>query len=286
MQQRIDRSGSRFASPSSMASAAHPTEASHDTPYNAMPESSVYLEVTMLSGKVVLPEMHFSESALVSSVKDEVRAASGIPVWHQMLVWQMAALEHNASLGDLSLPSKGAALQLAVVLPSDAEVAQARHSIQDASAALNSLSLRGLTELKRLARPPAGVDLVLEAVLHLLAGIDPSIQLNSSGGLKDTSWKASTAMMKEPRRFLFALMNFNTLVDNGGIPERNIKSASRLCESMGPDFSPECIARKSVAASSLCRWVLSIIQYYDIVTQIRADFKGFDIMAAISEQVQ
>jgi len=31
--------------------------------------------------------------------------------------------------------------------------------------------------------------------------------------------------------------------------------------------------------------VLGIIQYYDIVTKIRADFKGFDIMAAISEQV-
>jgi len=251
-----------------------------------MPESIV-LEVTMLSGKVVLPETHFSASALVSSVKEEVRVAGGIPVRHQRLLWQMAALEDSASLGDLSLPSEGAAaLQLAVVLPPQELVVQARYLVQEASAALDSVDLRDITELKRLARPPAGVDLVLEAVMHLQAGIHPGIQLNSRGAVKDTSWQASRTMMKQPKQFFSALRDCKTLIDNGGIPERNINSASRLRDLMGDDFRPESMRVKSAAACGLCQWVLSIIQYHGIVTQLRAGFEGFDIMAEIFDQVQ
>jgi len=254
-------------------------------PETAMPESIV-LEVTMLSGKVVLPETHFSASALVSSVKEEVRVAGGIPVRHQRLLWQMAALEDGACLGDLSLPSEGAALQLAVVLPPQEFVVQARHLVQEASAALDSVHLQDITELKRLARPPAGVDLVLEAVMHLQAGIHPGIQLNSRGAVKDTSWQASRTMMKEPKQFFSALRDCKTLIDNGGIPERNINSASRLRDRMGDDFRPESMRVKSAAACGLCQWVLSIIQYHYIVTQLRAGFEGFDIMAEIFDQVQ
>jgi len=254
-------------------------------PDTAMPESIV-LEVTMLSGKVVLPETSFSASALVSSVKEEVRAAGGIPVRHQRLLWQMAALEDSACLGDLSLPSGGAALQLAVVLPPQESVAQARQLVQEASAALNSIALRDLSELKRLARPPAGVDLVLEAVMHLQAGIHPGIHLNSRGAVKDTSWQASRTMMKDPKQLFSALLDYKTLIDNGGIPERNINSASRLCESTGDTFSPEYMSKKSLAARGLCQWVLSIIQYYAVVTQLRAEFEGFDIMAEIFDQAQ
>jgi len=254
-------------------------------PDTAMPESIV-LEVTMLSGNVVLPETHFSASALVSSVKEEVRAVGGIAVQRQRLLWQMVALEDSACLGDLSLPSEGAALQLAVVLPPQESVAQARQLVQEASAALNSISLRDLAELKSLNRPPGGVDLVLEAVMHLQAGIHPGIKLNSRGAVKDTSWQASQTLMKQPKQFFSALQDCKTLIDNGGFPERNIHSASRLCESMGDFFSPEVMRKKSAAACGLCKWVLSTIQYHAIVTQLRAGFEGFDILAEIFNEGQ
>jgi len=268
------------------AGSARPAEAfetiDHENGTNSV---SVQLEVQMLSGRIVVPHGDFLASAPLASVKEAVHAACGIPARHQKLIWQSTILEDYVRIGDLSLPTEDATLQLMVVLPPEDQVTQAMELMQQAAAALDVLHVRDLSDLKNLANPPGGVDRVLEAVSHLRAGIDLAIAVDSRGRVKDVSWKASRIMMKDPKRFLADLKDFKTLVENGSVPAGNIQAACRTCDAMGAEFGYEYMAKKSGAVAGLAVWVLKIIQYYQVCKAIRADFEGFDIMAEMREQL-
>jgi hypothetical protein len=230
---------------------------------------SIKLEVQMLTGRTVVPNGKFLASTPLASVKEAVRAASGIPVGHQRLIWQDLVLGNDVLLGDLSLPSEGATLQLVVMCPPEDEVTRAREAVEQAAAALDVLDVRSFSELKKMPRPPAGVDSVLAAVMHLRAGIDPSIALDSRGRVKDSSWKASQNMVRDPRRFLADMKEFKTVVDNGSLPSGNVEAARRIRDSMGDDFSYDAMRRKSGAIAGLAAWVLNIIVYHEVCEAIR-----------------
>lgn len=246
---------------------------------------SVQLEVQMLTGRIVVPRSSFSESAPLASVKESVKAAIGVPLWHQKLIWQTTALRDEVILGDLSLPPEGAILQLVISLPPEEQIGQARELLRKAAAALDVVDARALSELKNFARPPAGVDLVLEAVMHLRAGIDPAIAVDSQGRVKDRSWKGSRNMIQNPKKFIVDLKEFKTVVENGSLPAGNVRAACRIRDSMGYDFRYASMCYKSPAAAGLVVWVLNTIQYYEVCNAIRAEFEGFDIMTEIRDQL-
>jgi len=176
--------------------------------------SLVQLAVQTLTGMIVVPETTFSALAQVVAVKEEVHAVSGIPVRHQSLVWQSSVVENSALIGGLSLPTEGAVLQLLVQLPPEEQIADARRAMVEAVAALDVLCAKDFNELKKLAKPPAGVDCILESVLHLRAGIDSTIAVDSKGRVKDCSWKASQKMMKDPKHFLAGLRAFKKMIED------------------------------------------------------------------------
>jgi hypothetical protein len=238
----------------------------------------------MLTGRTVA-QANFLASAPISSVKEEVHAAAAIPVRHQRLVWQDDVLADDRLLSDLALPSSNAVLVLVVSLPPAEAVEEARRAITAARACLDTLSVSSFSELKNLHMPPCGVSFSLQAVMELLAGISTAIEVDSRGRLKDRSWKASRKLIKDPRKFLGALCDFPNLIDNGRVPKRNIDAARTIRDGLGEDFSRDKMRAQSFAAGGVCSWVLNIITYYDIVTHIRADFEGFDIMAEIGEQL-
>lgn len=248
-------------------------------------EMGIQLEVRMLTGRTVVPLRHFLASASIASVKEAVHAATGIPARHQRLIWQADVLGHGTLLSDLSLPLEGAALQLVVSLPPEHQVAQAATLMQQAAAALEVLDVRSLSELKQLSSPPGGVDLVLAAVMHLRAGIDPSIAIDSRGRVKDSSWKASRNMINEPKKFIANIKEFKALVEDGCVPAQNVQAACRIQDSMGDVFTYETMRRKSLAAAGLTSWVCNIIQYHQVCQQLRVEFEGFDIMTEIKEQM-
>jgi len=239
----------------------------------------------MLTGRVIVPNGHFLASAPVASVKEAVHDASGIPPRHQRLIWQSNVLADDVLLGDLALPAEGASLQVVVSLPPDEQVTQAMALMHAATAALNVLDPRDFGELKALNTPPGGIDRVLEAVMHLQATLHPAIEVDSQGRVKDSSWKASKKMIKDPKKFLADLKDFKKLVEDGRVPARNVQTACRIRNSMGDDFSHEAMRKKSAAVAGLATWVLNIIQYHKICEAIRADFEGFDIMSEIRERM-
>lgn len=157
----------------------------------------------------------------------------------------------------------------AVAEAARAEVAQkpAECLLAEAVAALNTLSKADITELKSLGKPPMGVDMVCICVLHLFAGIDPSIELTTSGNVRAASWKSAQKMLGDAC-FLNNLITFKDAIDAGKVPRKNIEKARKFKDGMGNSFSVEIMAKKSLAAAGLCAWISNIIAYYDIVASL------------------
>lgn len=246
---------------------------------------AVTLEVQMLTGKPILSRASFLAASPILSVKEAVKAAAGIPVRNQGIIWQSSVLTNDCALKDLSLPAEGAVLQLVVSLPPEDRVAEAMHLVTEALASLDVLDAKALAEVKSLSRPPAVVMYVLTSVMELRAGLDPALEVDSRGRLKDGSWKTARSMIKDPKKFLRELQAFKTLVDDGQVPARNVQAACAVRDSFGGGFSREAIASTSQAMAGLGVWVLNIIRYHEMVSQFRAEFGDYDIMAEIKERL-
>eukprot|EP00928_Gymnodinium_smaydae_P090374 TRINITY_DN7418_c1_g1_i1.p1 TRINITY_DN7418_c1_g1~~TRINITY_DN7418_c1_g1_i1.p1 ORF type:complete len:1913 (-),score=434.08 TRINITY_DN7418_c1_g1_i1:413-5788(-) len=155
--------------------------------------------------------------------------------------------------------------------------------VKEAEAALNVLDKKDFMELKAFSRPPVGIDTVCEAALHLQAGIDPNIDVDKRGKVKDRTWKGCLKMMSDPGKFLLNLKSYQQEIDNQNVPPQNVDEARRLKDGLGDDFSQEVMQKKAQAAGGLCVWVINIIAYYDIVQQVEPKRRGLEEATASLE---
>ncbi|CAG5123335.1 unnamed protein product, partial [Candidula unifasciata] len=131
------------------------------------------------------------------------------------------------------------------------DLAKAEPALEAAKEALNTLNKTNLSELKSFGSPPGAVTNVTAAVMCLLA----------PGGKvpKDKSWKAARAtIMNKVDQFLDNLINY----DKDNIHENCLKAVQPYLAD--PEFEPELIRGKSVAAAGLCSWVINIVKYYEV----------------------
>ena len=143
----------------------------------------------------------------------------------------------------------------ALVQECENDLRLAQPIVEAAKAALNTLNKANLTELKSMGKPPDEVTLVTACVLHLIAprGKPP----------RDTSWAASRRMMSDVSRWMRQLIDF----DCNNIPQENVDAIMPMVHN--PVFTPDGIASKSFAASSLCRWVVNVVKYHQIRCTVR-----------------
>ncbi|KAG7506656.1 dynein heavy chain 9, axonemal [Solea senegalensis] len=134
------------------------------------------------------------------------------------------------------------------------DLAKAEPALLAAQDALNTLNKNNLTELKSFGSPVTAVTNVTAAVMVLMAprGKVP----------KDRSWKAAKVMMAKVDAFLDALVNF----DKENIPEACLKAIQPYLQD--PEFKPDLIASKSLAAGGLCSWVLNIVTFYEVFCEV------------------
>lgn len=135
--------------------------------------------------------------------------------------------------------------------------------LAEAQRLLDVLDKRDIQELKSLAKPPAGVDMVCICLMHLLAGIHPNIELTSKGNVKEANWKGCKKLLASPDNFMKFARELPDAIRGGCIPRKNVEKARRIKESMGISFSVDVMRAKSAAASTLCAWALQIIAFYD-----------------------
>lgn len=147
------------------------------------------------------------------------------------------------------------------------DLAKAEPALIAAQEALNTLNKNNLTELKSFGSPPAAVTNVTAAVMMLLS---PSNKIP-----KDRSWKASKLMMAKVDQFLDSLLHY----DKENIHENNLKAVRPYLND--PDFRPEFISSKSLAAGGLCAWVINIIKFYEVFCDVEP--KRLALQAANAE---
>lgn len=130
------------------------------------------------------------------------------------------------------------------------DLRKAEPALLAAQEALNTLNKNNLTELKSFGTPPDAVVNVTAAVLVLFA---------EKGKIpKDRSWKSCKLMMNKVDQFLSDLINY----DKENIHPDVQKAIQPYVQD--PEFSPEKIMSKSIAAAGLCAWVINVMRFFEV----------------------
>ncbi|KAB1265174.1 Dynein heavy chain 2; axonemal, partial [Camelus dromedarius] len=120
------------------------------------------------------------------------------------------------------------------------DLEEALPALEEAMRALESLNKKDIGEIKSYGRPPAQVEIVLQAVM-ILRGNEPT-------------WAEAKRQLGE-QNFIKSLINF----DKDNISDKVLKKIGAYCAQ--PDFQPDIIGRVSLAAKSLCMWVRAMELY-------------------------
>ncbi|XP_069945104.1 dynein beta chain, ciliary-like [Cherax quadricarinatus] len=152
------------------------------------------------------------------------------------------------------------------------DLVKAEPALVAAKEALNTLNKANLTELKSFGSPPSGVSSVTAAVMVLLA---PNGKIP-----KERSWKAAKVMMAKVDQFLDQLINYN----KEDIHPDIIKAIQPYLEN--PEFNPDFIRSKSVAAAGLCSWVINIIRFFEVYCDVEPKRRALEEANAELEAAQ
>ena len=135
--------------------------------------------------------------------------------------------------------------------------------LNDALAALDTLTKADITEVKAMKKPPAGVKLVMEAVC-ILKGVKPEKVKDPAGGLRKVEdyWIPAQKLLGDSG-FLASLRDF----DKDNMPNSVVKKITKMVAM--PEFQPEVIKKASIAAYGLCCWARAM-ESYDRVAKIVA----------------
>ena len=134
------------------------------------------------------------------------------------------------------------------------DLARAEPALEAAKKALDTLNKNNLTELKSFGSPPAAVVNVTASVMCLMA---PGGKVS-----KDRSWKAAKVMMGNVSQFLDALVNY----DKEHIHDNCLKAVREYLKD--PEFDPDLIRSKSIAAAGLSAWTINIVKFYEVYCEV------------------
>ncbi|XP_031338901.1 dynein heavy chain 2, axonemal-like isoform X2 [Photinus pyralis] len=121
-----------------------------------------------------------------------------------------------------------------------ADLDEAMPALEEAVQALDALNKKDITEMKSYGKPPVKVEMVMEAVM-ILKQLDPS-------------WAEAKKQLGD-QNFLTNLREF----DKNNISEKTLKKIATYTSN--EEFVPDKIGIVSLAAKSLCMWVIAIEKY-------------------------
>ncbi|KAJ7552701.1 hypothetical protein O6H91_06G065600 [Diphasiastrum complanatum] len=147
----------------------------------------------------------------------------------------------------------------------EAALAVAMPVLEEALAALDTLSANDINYVKKLANPPAAVKLVMEAVCVILE-VKPVKIPDGKGGSTMDYWKPSVTLLNN-KDFLSSLKDY----DKDSIDPKVI-SKIRSQFTSNPEFTPERAANASAATEGLCKWIIAMDKY-DTVAKVVAPKK-------------
>jgi dynein heavy chain, axonemal len=141
----------------------------------------------------------------------------------------------------------------------DAKLAEAIPKLNEANAALQTLTPQDITIVKTMKSPPMGVKIVLEGIC-IMKDVKPERMPNPSGvGVIEDYWQASKKVLAD-MKFLDSLLNF----DKDNIPTRVIQKIQERVLT-NENFDIEKIKSASTACEGLCKWITAIVEYDKVI---------------------
>lgn len=141
----------------------------------------------------------------------------------------------------------------------DAKLAEAMPKLEEANAALGTLTQNDISTLKSMKSPPIGVKTVMEGVC-IIKDVKPERVPNPSGvGTIEDYWISAKKMLTD-MKFLDSLINF----DKDNIPPRII---TKLQEKIftNENFDPEKVKVASTACEGMCKWIFAMVEYDKVI---------------------
>lgn len=233
---------------------------------------TVPIEVVSLAGNPVI-KGEFLLADKVLAVKRQIQSAAGHQIFQQQLAWQGCLLENDSTLQAHGFSSQGAVVQLMLKsLPDQAELEGPKAIKNLGLAAIEHFALgapvrrhRDIVELSALKVPPGLCETVCGAVVYLLAGVEPSINLKRNGSPSPATWTVCVEMMRSGS-FLKSLNELPDFIDRGKCLPRNVRAAKELMQMVPGATNDEkvtAVSRCSTAASRFCGWALCMIEYFE-----------------------
>lgn len=123
-------------------------------------------------------------------------------------------------------------------------------TMQEAEAALNSLTPADLNAVRTMKNAPASVKIIMEAVCIL-----KEVKTEKMSASSEEYWTASKKLLNDPK-FIDSLLAF----EKDAIPDAVIKKLEEKILS-NDAFDAEKVKLVSLACECLCKWVLAIVDY-------------------------
>lgn len=141
----------------------------------------------------------------------------------------------------------------------DAKLSEAVPKLEEANAALQTLTSNDVTLLRSMRNPPNGVRVVMEAVC-IIKDVKPERVQNPSGvGMVEDYWASSKRILAD-MRFLESLINF----DKDNIQPRIIQKLHERVLT-NEEFDPEKVKSASSACEGMCKWIFAMVEYDKVI---------------------
>ena len=184
-------------------------------------------------------------------VVEEKKASTNV-LLEKMGKEQAAAEQEQAKAATEKEKANAASAEAAAIeAQAQKELEEAKPAMDAAAEAVNCLNKNSLTELKNLAKPPSGVDLVTKGCLMML-----------EGEFKNHKWDRAKKMMADVGKFLERLKSF----DARELSDRLVDELTKLTSNELMNY--DAMMKKSSAAANLVNWVLNTYKYNRIYVKV------------------
>jgi len=148
-----------------------------------------------------------------------------------------------------------------------ADLNQVQPELDAAKASLAKLDKNKITEIKSFPSPPDAVVMVMEAVM---------IVFNEK-----TEWNHVKKVISDPKAFVESMKSY----DVKSLDQKRLKTLRNKFINR-KDFNPTEVEKVSVAAKSMCEWVLALDKYSYVLTRVGPKQKQYEEVSKVLKEAK
>lgn len=150
----------------------------------------------------------------------------------------------------------------------ESKIAESRSALNSSAQELKNLSTRDISIIKGMNHPPRGVLLIARALLFIL-GIDKNVKPNETNEELEQKWPSVKKVLNDPT-FIPQLIEKS----QNPLNQNEMKQLKCICDD--ENFDPAIVERSSSAAKSICKFIRSLIPYYNALLSFKAKMKEME----------